>query len=307
MSTQIHAIHAYVVGIVSYKPSMPTPTMMNLKHVHRREVLGLKALLFVALALIQDGESFTASRHLPFVAAIQSNRFQTSFALSSVSNNDSILEAFDETASLKATSNFQLNGDVAAAADKDSPKLVKFKKYAQYFCNMFPIWTLITAGTALARPNVFLGIPPSTFPAQIGMLMLCMGISLRPVDFKRVAQQPMAVLLAFVGCYVVMPALAIILGKALALPKSTAAGLVLVACLNGAQASNLCTFIGQGDLALSVMMTTMTTIGAMVMTPLVGKIVLGTVVPVNSWAISKSTVQVVLAYVQIEGRSHYDD
>lgn len=41
------------------------------------------------------------------------------------------------------------------------------------------------------------------------------------------------------------------------------------------------TFIGNGDLALSVLMTTMTTVGAIVMTPLMGKLLLGQVVPVR--------------------------
>jgi len=91
-----------------------------------------------------------------------------------------------------------------------------------------------------------------------------------------------------------MPGLAWGIGKALALSPSLAAGLVLVACINGAQASNLCTFIGQGDLALSVLMTTLTTIGAVVMTPLMGKLLLGQVVPVNAIAIAMSTIQVVL-------------
>jgi hypothetical protein len=148
---------------------------------------------------------------------------------------------------------------VAAEDDASSDGMATFRKYAQIFCNLFPVWTLITAVSALKKPEIFLGIPPSTFPAQIGMLMLCMGISLKPSDFKRVFQRPGAVLLAFIGCYGVMPALAVAIGKAFQLDPSLAAGLVLVACINGAQASNLCTYIGQGDLALSVLMTTMTT------------------------------------------------
>jgi BASS family bile acid:Na+ symporter len=104
----------------------------------------------------------------------------------------------------------------------------KFRKYAQIFCNLFPVWTLFTALSALKWPHLYLGIPPSTFPAQIGMLMLCMGISLKPSDFKRVLQRPAAVGLAFVGCYGIMPALALTIGKVLGLSQSLAAGLVLV-------------------------------------------------------------------------------
>lgn len=93
------------------------------------------------------------------------------------------------------------NNANGAKASEPTPLVAKARKYASYFCNLFPIWTLLTAGTALARPETFLSIPSSTFPAQIGMLMLCMGITLKPSDFKRVAQRPAAVLLAFLGCY----------------------------------------------------------------------------------------------------------
>lgn len=171
----------------------------------------------------------------------------------------------------------------------------RFRKASAIFCNLFPVWTLLTAATALYRPAVFDSIDPKSFTGLIGALMLCMGITLKPSDFQRVLQRPMAVALAFVGCYVVMPALALILSQVFNLGPSLSAGLVLVSCINGAQASNLCTYIGQGDLALSVLMTTMTTMGAIVMTPTVGKLLLGKVVPVDSLAIAKSTVQVVLA------------
>ena len=92
--------------------------------------------------------------------------------------------------------------EVAQVPSSDnSERMTKLRKYAATFCNFFPVWTVITASIALTRPRTFLSIPPSTFPAQIGMLMLCMGITLKPSDFKRVLQRPAAVLLAFFGCY----------------------------------------------------------------------------------------------------------
>ena len=124
----------------------------------------------------------------------------------------------------------------STAAAGGAAKLSLFKKYAARFCNLFLVWTLMTACLALKRPSTFLAIPSSTFPAQIGLLMLCMGISLKPEDFQRVLQRPGAVLLAFLGCYGVMPGLAVLVGKVLRLNPSLAAGLVLVSCINGAQA-----------------------------------------------------------------------
>ena len=189
-----------------------------------------------------------------------------------------------------------LSKEESSSLSKSSiTRLDQFQNYARNFCNLFPVWTVLTAAVALKKPEIYLSIPTSTFSAQIGLLMLCMGISLKPLDFKRVLQRPAAVLLAFLGCYGLMPALATGIGRGLQLDSSLSAGLILVACINGAQASNLCTYIGQGDLALSVLMTTMTTVGAVVLTPLMAKLLLGTVVPVNASAIAMSTIQVVLA------------
>jgi len=77
----------------------------------------------------------------------------------------------------------------------------------------------------------------------------------------------------------------------MALPNALLAGLVLVGSINGGQASNLCTYIAKGDVALSVVMTTSTTIGCIFMTPLIAKLVLGTVVPVDPVGIAWSTIQ----------------
>jgi len=68
--------------------------------------------------------------------------------------------------------------------------------------------------------------------------------------------------------------------------------MVLVGSINGGQASNLCTYIARGDVALSVLMTTVTTIGAIVMTPLLCKLMLGTLVPVDAVGVAISTIQV---------------
>ena len=50
------------------------------------------------------------------------------------------------------------------------------------------------------------------------------------------------------------------------------------------QASNVATYIAHGDVALSVLMTTASTLGAIVMTPLLTKTLAGTLVPVDAKA-----------------------
>merc|ERR1719296_498947 len=129
--------------------------------------------------------------------------------------------------------------------------------------------------------------------------MLSMGITLTPADFVAVAAEPTSVLMQFSLCYGMMPALALGLGKAFGLDAGLLAGMVLVGSINGGQASNLCTYIAKGNVALSVIMTTATTLGAIFMTPFLCKSLLGTVVPVDALGIAKSTIQVVLAPIAI--------
>ena len=122
--------------------------------------------------------------------------------------------------------------------------------------------------------------------------MLSMGITLTPQDFVAVASEPSSVIMQFSLCYGMMPALAFALGKAFGLDAGLLAGMVLVGSINGGQASNLCTYIAKGNVALSVLMTTATTVGAILMTPFLCKTMLGTVVPVDAAGIAKSTIQV---------------
>jgi predicted Na+-dependent transporter len=134
------------------------------------------------------------------------------------------------------------------------------------------------------------------FTGGLAVLMLSMGITLSPRDFVNVLKRPNAVIVGFLFCYALMPALAYGLGIASGLSPALLAGLVLVGCINGGQASNLCTYIANGNVALSVMMTTITTLGAIIMTPLLCKLLLGAVVPVDAVGIAISTVQVCNMY-----------
>ncbi len=122
--------------------------------------------------------------------------------------------------------------------------------------------------------------------------MLSMGITLTPKDFMDVASEPGSILMQFSLCYGMMPALALVLGKAFGLDAGLLAGMVLVGSINGGQASNLCTYIAKGNVALSVLMTTATTVGAIFMTPFLCKTLLGAVVPVDARGIAVSTLQV---------------
>lgn len=204
-----------------------------------------------------------------------------------------------------STSKISTSLQMAAAATPDSEESLGSKifnaytKTANFATTLFPVWTVLFTAIALKSPSSFNWFTTDYFTGALAALMLSMGITLTPADFVKVASRPNAVIMQFSLCYAMMPVLALALGKAFALDPSIIAGMVLVGSINGGQASNLCTYIAKGNVALSVLMTTATTLGAIVMTPLLCKGLLGAVVPVDAKGIAMSTIQVVLAPIAI--------
>jgi len=181
-------------------------------------------------------------------------------------------------------------GDAVAAPEESAAK-----KFSTTFCNLFAVWLAIAAVAAVKHPASFTWVKSSYFTFLLGALMFSVGITTTIDDFKECFKRPGAVAINFLSCYGIMPVLAFVIAKFIGADGAILAGLVLVGSINGGQASNLCTLIAGGDVALSVLMTTGTTIGCIFMTPLICKMVLGTVVPVDALGIVVSTFQVVLA------------
>ena len=195
--------------------------------------------------------------------------------------------------SCRPSTALQMNAAAATTSSSSSKSSLwdMYVKTTDVLTTLFPLWTVLFAGLALLRPQSFDWFTTKYFTGTLGALMLSMGITLTPDDFKRVATQPGAVIVGFLLCYVLCPALGLGLGQAFNLPVDLVAGLVLVGCINGGQASNLCTYIAKGDVALSVLMTTVTTIAGIFMTPTLCKLILGAVVPVDAVGIAVSCIQ----------------
>jgi len=181
------------------------------------------------------------------------------------------------------------DGADAVVAEESS-----FEKLASVFCNLFALWLTIAAVAAIKYPPSFTWVKASYFTYLLGLLMFSVGITTTLDDFKECLKRPGAVAINFLSCYGIMPALAYLLARLIKADGAIMAGMVLVGSVNGGQASNLCTLIAGGDVALSVLMTTSTTLGCIFMTPAIAKLVLGTVVPVDAMGIVYSTFQVVL-------------
>ena len=100
------------------------------------------------------------------------------------------------------------------------------------------------------------------------VIMLGMGASLTFKDFAIALRKPVGVAIGLVCQYGLMPLLAFLLAKALALPPAYAVGLILMGCMPGGTTSNIFAYFSKGTLSLSILMTVCSTLVAIVMVPL---------------------------------------
>jgi BASS family bile acid:Na+ symporter len=133
----------------------------------------------------------------------------------------------------------------------------------------------------------------------LAVIMLGMGITLSVEDFKRALKMPKPVALGFLAQFTIMPALGWSIAHALNLERDLAVGLILVSCCPGGTASNVVAFLARANVALSVVMTICSTMGAVMFTPLLTKALAGALVEVSAWALFLGTAKVVLAPVVI--------
>lgn len=107
---------------------------------------------------------------------------------------------------------------------------------------------------------------------MIFVIMLGMGASLTLDDFRAVARKPRGVLIGFISQFGLMPFIAFALATILNLHPAFAISLILIGCLPGGTTSNMFTYFARGSVALSISMTTASTILAIVMMPILLKL-----------------------------------
>ncbi|WP_252314484.1 bile acid:sodium symporter family protein [Sinobaca sp. H24] len=157
----------------------------------------------------------------------------------------------------------------------------------------FAVFVLAAAGAAFILPDVFVGIT-AYITLLLGIIMFGMGMTLKGADFGIIAKKPFPVIVGVIAQFVIMPTAAFVIALAMQLPPEIAAGLVLVGASPGGTASNVMVYLAKGDVALSVAMTSVSTILAVIMTPLLLLLFANTWLPVDAGGMLLSIVQVIL-------------
>lgn len=159
--------------------------------------------------------------------------------------------------------------------------------------NTFAYWVLLFAALALLFPQGFTWIG-AYISVLLGIIMFGMGMTLSANDFKEVFSHPKFVLIGVAAQYVLMPLIAFGLAHLLRLPPEIAVGVILVGTCPGGTSSNVMTFLARGNTALSVSITSVSTLLAPILTPAITLLLASQWLPVSAADMFMSVVKMVL-------------
>lgn len=163
------------------------------------------------------------------------------------------------------------------------------------FIGKYMAWiVLVIAAAALFWPGTCLWIRTKWINYLLMIVMFGMGLTMKLGDFAVVFRQPRDVIVGCLAQFIVMPLLAFGLGRVFGLSDELLVGVVLVGTCPGGTSSNVITYLSKGDTALSVGMTSINTLLATFLTPLLTYLYLRTSVSVDVKAMFMSIIQVVI-------------
>jgi BASS family bile acid:Na+ symporter len=114
---------------------------------------------------------------------------------------------------------------------------------------------------------------------QLTFFMVGMGATLVPAQFLEVFKRPRSLIVSALGQLVVIPFLAYGLAQILDLEAGIALGLILVAAMPGGTLSKVFTFVGRGNVALSITLSVVTTLAAIITVPLLLRLLASEYIP----------------------------
>jgi len=114
---------------------------------------------------------------------------------------------------------------------------------------------------------------------QLSLAMFGMGATLRLADFAGVFRRPKGFLIGLLVQVVGVPLIALGFNLALRPPPGVAFGLVLIAAMPGGAMSNVLTYFAKSNVPLSIALTAVVTLGCLVTTPVVLRLLAGALVP----------------------------
>ncbi|MFA6078238.1 MAG: bile acid:sodium symporter family protein [Candidatus Omnitrophota bacterium] len=169
----------------------------------------------------------------------------------------------------------------------------RLNKIAEYFTSYMVAWVILAVVLAYLFPAVFIPIKPF-----IDLLFACtmfgIGALLSVKDFEPIFKKPRLVLLGILAQFAIMPLAAFVIVRVLNLPPALAFGLILAGAVPDAMAAGVMSYIAEADVALSVALTTGTTLISPIVTPALMYLFAREFIPVQFWPMMQSIMMMVI-------------
>lgn len=149
-----------------------------------------------------------------------------------------------------------------------------FLSLCSRWLSTYTSWFIIAvAVVTYFLPELFSWVHGTTQSCILGFIMLTMGLTLTTDDMRILASRPFDILIGTCAQFGLMPLIAWTLTVGvgffgITVPKPIVVGIILVGCCPGGVSSNIMSYLCKGDIAFSVGMTTVSTLLAPVVTPL---------------------------------------
>lgn len=122
-----------------------------------------------------------------------------------------------------------------------------------------------------AYSDINVAFSPASLLVLNGILALMIfgvSIGLRREDFARILRQPRAPVAGLIAQFILLPAASCAITIIFNIPAELALGMILIASCPGGSFSNIMTWLAKASLPVSISMTAVSSLAAMVMTPL---------------------------------------
>lgn len=151
----------------------------------------------------------------------------------------------------------------------------------------YTAWIIVAVVAGMVYPQAFLNWGPINLRDKtlilviIQLVMFGMGTHISIRDFKGLAYTGKGVLIGLLCHFSVMPMMGLLLTKVFHFEPEIAAGVILIGSCSSGLASNVMVYLARANLVLSVIVTAMATLAAPFLTPLLMKILAGTLIEVR--------------------------
>ena len=173
-----------------------------------------------------------------------------------------------------------------------------FRGYKLFRGFSFPLLIFGAVTIALTYPQYFVEVNgfslSKLITPLIQIIMFGMGTAISVEDFIGVVKMPKGVLVGTLGQFIIMPMMGFTLAHVFTFPAEIAAGIILIGCSPAGMASNVMSYLAKANLALSITLTTVTTLLAPFVTPFLMNLLAGEFIEVDvfkmMWDIFKMVI-----------------